>query len=51
MHKKHIVKNIYDIQGLSGLPTLDIKASILENANTLIGLPPYLAGQRSSTSP
>ncbi len=29
---------------------LDKKDSILENANTLIGLPPYLADQCSSTS-
>ena len=30
---------------------IDKYASILEDTNTLIGLPPYLAGQRSSTSP
>jgi hypothetical protein len=38
---------------LSGFayPGLDKKERILEDTNTLIGLPPYLAGQRSSTSP
>jgi len=30
---------------------IDKYARILEDTNTLIGLPPYLAGQRSSTSP
>jgi hypothetical protein len=30
---------------------LDKKHIILEDTNTLIGLPPYLVGQRSSTSP
>ena len=30
---------------------LDKKSRILEDTYTLIGLPPYLAGQRSSTSP
>ena len=30
---------------------LDKKEVILENTNTLIDLPPYLVGQRSSTSP
>ena len=38
-------------EGMSSISTLDKKDSILENTNTLIGLPPYLAGQRSSTSP
>ena len=38
---------------LSGLDQLrlDKKSRILEDTYTLIGLPPYLAGQRSSTSP
>ena len=45
-------KYIYSVR-LTGLGhlRLDKKSRILEDTYTLIGLPPYLAGQRSSTSP
>jgi hypothetical protein len=45
---------IYPISSvrLSGLAHLELdkQSRILEDTYTLIGLPPYLAGQRSSTS-
>ena len=43
---------IYSVR-LSGLADLELdkECRILEDTYTLIGLPPYLAGQRSSTSP